>query len=163
AESNTELTPETIAKVIDAGIETIEIFFPDKDDAGPVMSLTVKKDTIKSPQEALIEIYRKMRPGDPPTLETSQALFHGMFFDARKLAFPRAGATKFNIKGGGREPGRQTTPCPSPKDFFAVMDYARKLKKRGGRGEPVTTADGRTIYYADDDIDHLGNRRVRAV
>src|SRR5262249_5816312 len=64
AESNTELTPETIAKVIEAGIQTIEVFFTDKDDAGPVISLTVKKDTIKSPQEALIEIYRKMRPGD---------------------------------------------------------------------------------------------------
>ena len=102
AESNTELTPETIAKVIEAGIETIEIFFPDKDDAGPVMSLTVKKDTIKSPQEALIEIYRKMRPGDPPTLETSQALFHGMFFDARNST-SRVGRLKFNIKMGRPE------------------------------------------------------------
>jgi DNA-directed RNA polymerase subunit beta len=163
AESNTELTPETIAKVIDAGIETIEIFFPDKDDAGPVMSLTVKKDTIKSPQEALIEIYRKMRPGDPPTLETSQALFHGMFFDARKFDFSRVGRLKFNIKMGRPERERLDDPLLSPQDFFDVIDYALKLKKLGGRGEPVTTHDGRTIYYADDDIDHLGNRRVRAV
>src|SRR5262249_55950393 len=163
AESNTELTPETIAKVIDAGIETIEIFFPDKDDAGPVMSLTVKKDTIKSPQEALIEIYRKMRPGDPPTLETSQALFHGMFFDARKFDFSRVGRLKFNIKMGRPERERLDDPLLSPQDFFDVIDYALKLKELGGRGEPVTTPDGRTIYYADDDIDHLGNRRVRAV
>src|SRR5262244_942192 len=163
AESNTELTPETIAKVIDAGIEMIEIFFPDKDDAGPVMSLTVKKDTIKSPQEALIEIYRKMRPGDPPTLETSQALFHGMFFDARKFDFSRVGRLKFNIKMGRPERERLDDPLLGPQDFFDVIDYALKLKKLGGRGEPVTTADGRTIYYSDDDIDHLGNRRVRAV
>src|SRR5499426_2899060 len=163
AESNTELTPETIAKVIDAGIETIEIFFPDKDDAGPVMSLTVKKDTIKSPQEALIEIYRKMRPGDPPTLETSQALFHGMFFDARKFDFSRVGRLKFNIKMGRPERERLDDPLLSPQDFFDVIDYALKLKKLSGRGEPVVTHDGRTVYYADDDIDHLGNRRVRAV
>jgi DNA-directed RNA polymerase subunit beta len=163
AESNTELTPETIAKVIDAGIQMIEIFFPDKDDAGPVMSLTVKKDTIKSPQEALIEIYRKMRPGDPPTLETSQALFHGMFFDARKFDFSRVGRLKFNIKMGRPERERLDDPLLSPQDFFDVIDYALKLKKLSGRGEPVVTPDGRTIYYTDDDIDHLGNRRVRAV
>jgi DNA-directed RNA polymerase subunit beta len=163
AESNTELTPETIAKIIDAGIQTVEIFFPDKDDAGPVMSLTVKKDTIKSPQEALIEIYRKMRPGDPPTLETSQALFHGMFFDARKFDFSRVGRLKFNIKMGRPERERLDDPLLSPLDFFDVIDYALKLKKLSGRGEPVVTPDGRTIYYSDDDIDHLGNRRVRAV
>ncbi|MBO0725466.1 MAG: DNA-directed RNA polymerase subunit beta, partial [Blastocatellia bacterium] len=163
AESNTELTPETIAKIIDAGIQMIEIFFPDKDDAGPVMSLTVKKDTIKSPQEALIEIYRKMRPGDPPTLETSQALFHGMFFDARKFDFSRVGRLKFNIKMGRPERERLDDPLLSPQDFFDVIDYSLKLKKLSGRGEPVVTPDGRTIYYSDDDIDHLGNRRVRAV
>src|SRR5262245_64775772 len=55
AESNTELTPETIAKIIDAGIQTVEVFFPDKDDAGPVMSLTAQKDTIKSPASAVTE------------------------------------------------------------------------------------------------------------
>ncbi|MBO0857485.1 MAG: DNA-directed RNA polymerase subunit beta [Chloracidobacterium sp.] len=163
AESNTELTPETIAKIIDAGIQMIEIFFPDKDDTGPVMSLTVKKDTIKSPQEALIEIYRKMRPGDPPTLETSQALFHGMFFDARKFDFSRVGRLKFNIKMGRPERERLDDPLLSPQDFFDVIDYSLKLKKLSGRGEPVVTSDGRTIYYSDDDIDHLGNRRVRAV
>src|SRR5262249_13050406 len=58
---------------------------------------------------------------------------------------------------------RLDDPLLSPQDFFDVIDYALKLKKLGGRGEPVTTPDGRTIYYADDDIDHLGNRRVRAV
>ncbi len=127
------------------------------------MSLTVKKDTIKSPQEALIEIYRKMRPGDPPTLETSQALFHGMFFDARKFDFSRVGRLKFNIKMGRPERERLDDPLLSPQDFFEVIDYVLKLKKLSGRGEPVVTADGRTIYYTDDDIDHLGNRRVRAV
>ncbi len=163
AESNTELTPETIAKIIDAGIQSFEVFFPDKDDVGPVMSLTVKKDAIKSTQEALIEIYRKMRPGDPPTLDTSQSLFHGMFFDARKFDFSRVGRLKFNIKMGRPERERLDDPLLSPQDFFDVIDYVLKLKKLSGKGEAVTTKDGRTIYYSDDDIDHLGNRRVRAV
>ncbi|MFN8000806.1 MAG: DNA-directed RNA polymerase subunit beta [Acidobacteriota bacterium] len=163
AESNTELTPETVAKVIEAEIGTFEVFFPDKDDIGPVLSLTVKKDAIKTPQEALIEIYRKMRPGDPPTLETSQSLFHGMFFDARKFDFSRVGRLKFNIKMGRPERDRLDDPLLSPLDFFDVIDYVLKLKKLGLRTDPVQTLDGRTIYYSDDDIDHLGNRRVRAV
>ena len=134
------MTPETIAKVIEAGIQTIEIFFPDKDDAGPVMSLTVKKDTIKSPQEALIEIYRKMRPGDPPTLETSQALFHGMFFDARKFDFSRVGRLKFNIKMGRRERERLDDPLLSPQDFFDVIDYraeAQETERQGRAGRDL--------------------------
>jgi DNA-directed RNA polymerase subunit beta len=163
AESNTELTAETIAKIVEAGIDSFEVFFPEKDDAGPTLSLTVRKDAIKSTQEALIEIYRKMRPGDPPTLETSQALFHGMFFDARKFDFSRVGRLKFNIKMGRQDRERLDDPLLSPQDFFDVIDYVLKLKKLGGRAEPVVTEDGRTIYYSDDDIDHLGNRRVRAV
>jgi DNA-directed RNA polymerase subunit beta len=162
-ESNTELTAETIAKIIEAGIESFDIFFPEKDDAGPTLSQTVRKDAIKSTQEALIEIYRKMRPGDPPTLETSQALFHGMFFDARKFDFSRVGRLKFNIKMGRPDRDRLDDPLLSPLDFFDVIDYVLKLKKLGGRNEPVTTVDGRTVYFSDDDIDHLGNRRVRAV
>ncbi|HKX28787.1 MAG TPA: DNA-directed RNA polymerase subunit beta, partial [Blastocatellia bacterium] len=160
AESNTELTPETIAKAIEAGIESFEIFFPEKDDVGTVMSQTVKKDAIKTTQEALIEIYRKMRPGDPPTLETSTALFHGMFFDARKFDFSRVGRLKFNIKMGRRERERLDDPLLSPQDFFDVIEYVLKLKRIIGE-QP--TRDGRIVFYSDDDIDHLGNRRVRAV
>ncbi|MBK9313327.1 MAG: DNA-directed RNA polymerase subunit beta [Acidobacteria bacterium] len=160
AESNTELTPETIAKAVDAGIETLEIFFPEKDDSGPVMSLTIRKDAIKSPQEALIEIYRKMRPGDPPTLDTSTSLFQSMFFDARKFDFSRVGRLKFNIKMGRPERERLDDPLLSPQDFFDVIDYVLKLKRVIGE---KTTADGRMVFYSDDDIDHLGNRRVRAV
>ena len=160
AESNTELTPETVASAAEAGVDEIEIFFPEKDDTGPVISATVRKDAIKSPQEALIEIYRKMRPGDPPTLETSTSLFEGMFFDARKFDFSRVGRLKFNIKMGRPERERLDDPLLSPADFFDVIDYVLKLKRLMGE---VRLPDGRTIFYADDDIDHLGNRRVRAV
>ncbi|MFN0123951.1 MAG: DNA-directed RNA polymerase subunit beta, partial [Blastocatellia bacterium] len=163
AESNTEMTPETVAKAVEAGIHDLEVYFPEKDDAGPVISATVRKDAIKSPQEALIEIYRKMRPGDPPTLETSTGLFESMFFDARKFDFSRVGRLKFNIKMGRPDRDRLDDPLFSPSDFNEVIDYILKLKKLGGKSEPVTIADGRQIYYQADDIDHLGNRRVRAV
>ena len=160
AESNSELTAETIARVAEANIQSFDVFFPEKDDVGPVVSLTLKKDAIKSPQEALIEIYRKMRPGDPPTLDTSTALFHGMFFDPRKFDFSRVGRLKFNIKMGRPERQRLDDPLISPQDFFDSIDFLLKLKRVTGE---QTTKDGRTIFYNDDDIDHLGNRRVRAV
>ena len=76
------------------------MFFPERDDTGSVISQTLKRDTLKTPQEALIEMYRKMRPGDPPTLDTATSLFNGMFFDPRKYDFSRVGRLKFNIKLG---------------------------------------------------------------
>ena len=84
-ESNQEIKPTTIAAMVDAGITEFSIFNPERDDVGVVLSQTMRKDSIKTTQEALIEIYRKMRPGDPPTLETATNLFEGMFFDSTKV------------------------------------------------------------------------------
>jgi DNA-directed RNA polymerase subunit beta len=145
-ETNNELTQNIIRSIIDAGVPELPVFFPERDDIGVVLSLTLRKDTIKTTQEALIEIYRKLRPGDPPTLETATALFEGMFFDARKYDFSKVGRLKFNIKLD------LTTPLEKrilePADFYAVITYLLKLRKNIGQV---------------DDIDHLGNRRVRAV
>src|SRR5207244_683276 len=130
----------------DAGVPEIPVFFPERDDIGVLLSQTLRKNTIKTTQEALVEIYRKLRPGDPPTLETATALFEGMFFDSRKYDFSRVGRLKFNIKLD------LTTPLDKrilePADFYAVIKYLLKLRKNIGQV---------------DDIDHLGNRRVRAV
>jgi DNA-directed RNA polymerase subunit beta len=145
-ESNQELKPNTIAAVIDAGITEFSVFNPERDDVGVVLSQTMKKDSIKTTHEALIEIYRKMRPGDPPTLETATNLFEGMFFDARKYDFSRVGRLKFNIKLDLNSPLDKRTL--EPEDFYAVIRYLLKLRKGIG---------------IVDDIDHLGNRRVRAV
>src|SRR5499426_468928 len=145
-ESNQELKPNIISAIIDAGITEFSIFNPERDDAGVVLSQTMRKDTIKSTQEALIEIYRKMRPGDPPTLETATNLFEGMFFDPRKYDFSRVGRLKFNIKLDLNSPLDKRTL--EPDDFYAVIRYLLKLRKGIG---------------LVDDIDHLGNRRVRAV
>ena len=122
------------------------MFFPERDDIGVVLSQTLRKDTIKTTQEALIEIYRKLRPGDPPTLETATALFEGMFFDARKYDFSKVGRLKFNIKLDLSTPLEKR--ILEPDDFYAVISYLLKLRKNIGQV---------------DDIDHLGNRRVRAV
>src|ERR1700694_1709948 len=83
---------------MDNGINSFEVFFPERDDAGNVISVTLKKDPVKSQNDALLEIYRKLRPGDPPTLDTATQLFQGMFFDPRKYDFSRVGRMKFNIK-----------------------------------------------------------------
>src|SRR6202167_1382985 len=145
-EANKPLTPEMWSAIGEAGITEVDITFPDRDDVGIVVGRTLEKDTIRSSKEALIEIYRKLRPGDPPTLETATALFNGMFFDARKYDFSKVGRLKFNIKLGLETPLDKRTLDPS--DFVAAIKYLLKLRRNVG-----------TV----DDIDHLGNRRVRAV
>jgi DNA-directed RNA polymerase subunit beta len=145
-ETNNELSQNIIRQAIDAGVPEIAVFFPERDDIGVVLSQTLRKDTIKKTEEALIEIYRKLRPGDPPTLETSKVLFDGMFFDARKYDFSRVGRLKFNIKLDLSTPLEKR--ILEPADFYGVITYLLKLRKNIGQV---------------DDIDHLGNRRVRAV
>jgi len=148
-EANNEITPEVLSKVLDSPVVELHIFFPERDDVGTVVSQTLKRDSVKTPQEALIEIYRKLRPGDPPTLDTATSLFHGMFFDPRKYDFSRVGRLKFNIKlfekGDATSLDNRTLES---EDFYATIRYLLKLRKNIG---------------AVDDIDHLGNRRVRAV
>jgi DNA-directed RNA polymerase subunit beta len=145
-ESNSEVTPRIITVLSESGIDSLEVFFPEHEDTGSTISQTLNKDHIKSQSDALIEIYRKQRPGDPPTLETATALFEGMFYDPRKYDFSKVGRLKFNIKLGLNTPLEQRTL--TAEDFYAVIKYALKLTKNIG---------------AVDDIDHLGNRRVRAV
>ena len=145
-EANEELKAADIAEIIDAGISEFSVFDPERDDVGVVLGQTIKKDNIKTTNEALIEIYRKLRPGDPPTLETATHLFQGMFFDPRKYDFSRVGRLKFNIKLNLDTPLEKRTL--DPNDFYAVIAYLLKLRKSIGNV---------------DDIDHLGNRRVRAV
>src|SRR5688572_781588 len=145
-ETNNELSQAQIRSIIDAGVPELPVFFPERDDIGVVLSQTLRKDTIKTSQEALIEIYRKLRPGDPPTLETATALFEGMFFDSRKYDFSKVGRLKFNIKLDLSTPLERR--ILERDDFYAVISYLLKLRKNLGQV---------------DDIDHLGNRRVRAV
>jgi DNA-directed RNA polymerase subunit beta len=148
-EANQELTADKLSKMIDASISEVNVFFPERDDVGTVISATLRRDSVKTPQEALIEIYRKLRPGDPPTLDTATALFHGMFFDPRKYDFSRVGRLKFNIKlFDKQEASGLDKRTLDPDDFYHTIRYLLKLRRNLG---------------SVDDIDHLGNRRVRAV
>jgi DNA-directed RNA polymerase subunit beta len=145
-EANEELTPRVLSIAQEKGIDRIEIFFPDRDEVGPIVSTTLKKDAIKTHEEALIEIYRRLRPGDPPTLDSSRSLFENMFFNPQKYDFSRVGRLKLNTKL------KLNTPLDEkilhPQDFYEVIKYLLKLRKN-----PANV----------DDIDHLGNRRVRSV
>jgi len=148
-EANTEITADKVSKILESGVVELSVFFPERDDVGTVISQTLRRDSITSPSEALIEIYRKLRPGDPPTLDTATALFQGMFFDPRKYDFSRVGRLKFNIKlFENQEATSLEQRTLDPNDFYATIKYLLKLRKNIG---------------AVDDIDHLGNRRVRAV
>ena len=103
-EANAELTADKLHKIIQSGVTSFQVFFPERDDVGNIISNTLRRDSVRKPEEALIEIYRKLRPGDPPTLDTATALFEGMFFDPRKYDFSRVGRLKFNHQAV-REPG----------------------------------------------------------
>src|SRR5881394_2827969 len=129
-EANKPLTAELWQVFAEGGITEVDVFFPERDDIGLVLSRTLDKDAIRSSKEALIEIYRKLRPGDPPTLETATNLFRGMFFDPRKYDFSRVGRLKFNIKMGLDTPlDNRTLDTP---DFVAAIKYLFKLRKNIG-------------------------------
>jgi DNA-directed RNA polymerase subunit beta len=155
-EANNEINSAKLQEIIESGVKSFAIFFPERDDVGVVVSQTLKKDTISKPVDALLEIYRKMRPGDPPTVQTAYRLLEGMFFDPRKFDFSRVGRLKFNIKMGKPEMLRIEDPLLAASDFFEVVSYVLKMRRN-----PVD--DQKKPIYQADDIDHLGNRRVRAV
>jgi DNA-directed RNA polymerase subunit beta len=142
-----EMVPEDLEdRIKDRSVNTLEVFFPDWDLCGNVLCNTLSKDNTRDAKEALMEIYRRMRPGDPPTLESARSLFYGMFFDAKRYDFSRVGRFKFNIKLDTEVPVEQKTL--SADDFYRVIEYLIRLHRDVGRV---------------DDIDNLGNRRVRAV
>src|SRR5215216_5737139 len=139
-EANEELTPRVISMAQEKNVDKLEIFFAERDEIGPVLSATLKKDPIHTHEEALIEIYRRLRPGDPPTLDSSRSLFENMFFNPQKYDFSRVGRLKLNTTLDEK--------ILHPQDFYEVIKYLLKLRRN-----PANV----------DDIDHLGNRRVRSV
>ena len=145
-EANEEVIPRKVSEGQEKRVEEIEVFWPERDDIGNVLSTTLRKDTIRTHEEALIEIYRRLRPGDPPTLDSSRSLFESMFFNAQKYDFSRVGRLKLNTKLGLDTPLDEK--ILHPPDFYAVIKYLLALRRN------PTNAD---------DIDHLGNRRVRSV
>ena len=145
-EANEPLEPRVISMAQEKNVDRIDIFFPERDEVGPIIGQTLKKDPIHTHEEALIEIYRRLRPGDPPTLDSSRSLFENMFFNPQKYDFSRVGRLKLNTKLGLNTPLDEK--ILHPQDFYEVIKYLLKLRKN-----PANV----------DDIDHLGNRRVRSV
>ncbi len=145
-EAGQEVGPDSLEQLKDRGIKDVELFFPDWDLCGDILVNTIRKDTHKTKNEAILEIYRRLRPGDPPTYESAKNLFEGMFFDPKKYDFSRVGRFKFNIKL--EADSSEDTRTLTAQDIFRVVGYLLRLKRDVGR---------------TDDIDNLGNRRVRSV
>jgi DNA-directed RNA polymerase subunit beta len=148
AEPNVALDEGMLEKVLASGMKEFDLYFPESSDLGETLTTTMLKDTVAGTEDALLEIYRRLRPGDPPTVDSSKALFEGMFFNAQRYDFSRVGRLKFNTKLGKPAESDLERRVLSPEDVYDVVRYLLKLKKN--------------IGYADD-IDHLGNRRVRSV
>ena len=145
-EANEEVTPRIVSMLQERGIGDVELFFPETDEVGAALSNTLRKDLTKTHEEALIEIYRRMRPGDPPTLDSSRTLFETLFFNPQKYDFSRVGRLKLNTKLGLDTSLDDRVLGQS--DFVSVIRYLLTLRRN-----PQNV----------DDIDHLGNRRVRSV
>jgi DNA-directed RNA polymerase subunit beta len=153
------LMVDRIEELVAAGIKEFELAFPEREDVGSTLFETLAKDTVRTRNDALLEIYRRLRPGDPPTIDSSRSLFNSMFFDPTRYDFSRVGRLKFNTKlyGVSEDQWPETVrerwvksedQTPSTDDFVAVLTYMLKLRRGIG---------------SLDDIDHLGNRRVRSV
>jgi len=147
-ECNQEITTERLDLLRDRGISSAEVLFLDDQDIGPSLRNTLLLDGISSPDEAIIEIYKRLRPGDPPTIETATTFFNNLFFNAERYDLSRVGRLKLNHKLRLSAPLDQGTL--RKEDILQVVSHLIKLKN-GASG------------YTIDDIDHLGNRRVRAV
>ncbi len=143
---NEELTEENIAELRDHGVNTIEILFIDGLNVGGFLRNTLSADKLQGPDEAIKEIYRRLRPGDPPTVEAAQNLFNNLFFNPERYDLSKVGRLKLNYKFKVDE--SLDRPVLSKNDILETVRYLIEL--RNGRG-------------LIDDIDHLGNRRVRAV
>jgi DNA-directed RNA polymerase subunit beta len=143
--ANEELGETHLDLLIGRG-EPFEVFFPEQDRCGLIINNTLKKDLRKDTNQALGEIYKKLRPGEPHTVESAHNLFHNLFFNPQKYNFSRIGRLKMNIKLGLET--SLDEKVLSPMDYVEVIRFLFKLR----RGEGTV-----------DDIDHLGNRRVRSV
>ncbi len=146
ARANDELTADQVKAMIRAGIEEVRTLYVNDLDRGPYLSNTLRIDSTTGQTEALVEIYRMMRPGEPPTKDAAQALFANLFFSFDRYDLSPVGRMKFN-----RRLGRDEITGPGTLTNEDIIDVLKTLIDiRNGNGQV-------------DDIDHLGNRRIRSV
>ncbi|HTA16714.1 MAG TPA: DNA-directed RNA polymerase subunit beta [bacterium] len=145
APANAELTKELQLKLEKAKVKKVEVIIIPKQDNFASVRKTLEKDSVRGEEEALLEIYRKLRPGDPPTLDSARNLWDNLFFNARRYDLAKVGRYKLNKKLKLDVP--LATRVLTKEDLVEVMKYLLQLNN--GHGDK-------------DDIDHLGNRRVRS-
>jgi DNA-directed RNA polymerase subunit beta len=146
AAANAELTPELIEILIEKEVDHIQTLYVNDLDRGPYISNTLNIDPSTTRLEALVEIYRMMRPGEPPTKEAAENLFQNLFFNPDRYDLSAVGRMKFN-----RRVGRDNSLGSGILENDDILDVLRTL---------INIRNG---YGTVDDIDHLGNRRVRSV
>jgi len=151
-ECNEEVTEVTLERLREANVAELRVLFIDGLNVGPYLRDTLIADKVKTTEDAIMEIYRRLRPGDPPTLETAKQLFNNLFFNPERYDLSVVGRLKLNYKfyrdqSEEQKPSLEQTVL-TPADILETVRHLIELKN--GRGSV-------------DDIDHLGNRRVRAV
>ncbi|MDC1144466.1 DNA-directed RNA polymerase subunit beta [Porticoccaceae bacterium] len=167
-ECNTEITEENLALMIEAGITDIETLYTNDLDCGPFISDTLRADPSRTQLEALVEIYRMMRPGEPPTKESAENLFYNLFFNLERYDLSSVGRMKFNRRLGRDE--EQGAGVLYDERYFSMQktDEAKELQEQFGATSDIadvmqTLINIRNGKGSVDDIDHLGNRRIRSV
>jgi DNA-directed RNA polymerase subunit beta len=151
-EVNEELTEAKLERLRGADIELFKVLFIDGLNVGSYLRDTLLADKVKTTEDAILEIYRRLRPGDPPTLETAKQLFYNLFFNPERYDLSKVGRLKLNYKFYNHLPEDQRPPLDeqvlTKQDILETVRHLIELKNDRG---------------SVDDIDHLGNRRVRAV
>jgi DNA-directed RNA polymerase subunit beta len=166
AMANEQITPEILAKLRVAGVETIRTIFANELEHRPFISDTLRIDETTSTEQARVAIYRMMRPGEPPTEEAVESLFHGLFYSEERYDLSAVGRMKFN-----RRVYPEKRPDNSPGWLTRFHD---RVGAKGDTGPSTLSNDDILAVVANlaelhngrgeiDDIDHLGNRRVRSV
>ena len=145
-ECNTELSEDVLNALAEYGIKSMQTLYTNELDCGPFISDTLRQDATRNELEALVEIYRMMRPGEPPTKESAENLFQNLFFSAERYDLSAVGRMKFN-----RRLGREDITGDSILSREDIVDVLQTL---------VGIRNGKGMV---DDIDHLGNRRIRSV
>jgi len=145
-ECNTEITVDALAKIVATGVDKIETLYTNELDCGAFISETLRIDPTRTQLESLVEIYRMMRPGEPPTKESAETLFQNLFFSQERYDLSAVGRMKFN-----RRLGREAEVGDGTLSNDDIVDVMKTL---------IAIRNGKGVV---DDIDHLGNRRVRSV
>src|SRR5467141_3251925 len=145
-QTNAEITSTVLSQVMSRRVAPFKLLVMSAGKVDQAIYETLARDHFKNPDEALVEIYRRLRPGDPPTVESARSLFRGMFMDPRRYDLARVGRFMINEKLGMEAPANAKTI--RSEDIVSVIRHLL-LVRLGSR--------------ATDDIDHLGNRRVRSV